>query len=132
MIGFVQAYKPMAETSSLAHTARAASAGAAIAGAASAGAAIAGAASTGAASTGAASAGAASAGPASKQNPTQLKAAYHQIPATRRRPVTVGRAARSAIDAGEGEGAAVSDDTITKDCKLAVSASMLVAGSTIS
>jgi hypothetical protein len=75
MIGFVQEYKPMAETSSLAHTARAASAGAAIAGAA-----IAGAASTGAASTGAASAGAASAGPASKQNPTQLKAAYHQIP----------------------------------------------------
>jgi hypothetical protein len=80
MIGFVQEYKPMAETSSLAHTARAASAGAAIAGAAIAGAAIAGAASTGAASTGAASAGAASAGPASKQNPTQLKAAYHQIP----------------------------------------------------
>ncbi len=54
VIGFVQPYKPMAETSSLAHTA-------------------------GAAIAGAASAGAASAGPASKQNLTQLKAAYSRL-----------------------------------------------------
>jgi hypothetical protein len=71
VIGFVQLYKPMAETSSVAHTPRAASARAA-----SAVVAIAGAASAGAVIVGAASAGAASAGPASKQNPTQLKAAY--------------------------------------------------------
>jgi hypothetical protein len=63
VIGFVQPYKPMAESSPSAHTAGAASAGAAIARAAT----------VGAASAGAASAGAASAGPASKQNPTQLR-----------------------------------------------------------
>jgi hypothetical protein len=71
---FVQPYKPIAETPSSAHTARAARAGAA-----SAGAAIARAASAGAASAGAASAGAASAEPASKQNPTQLRAAYSRL-----------------------------------------------------
>ncbi len=82
--GFVQLYKPMAETPSSAHTTRAARAGAATAGAAiaiaaSARAASAGAASAGAASAGAASAGAASAEPASKQNPTQLRAAYSRL-----------------------------------------------------
>jgi hypothetical protein len=66
VIGFVQPYKPVAESSSpSAHTAGAASAGAASAGAASAGGASAGAASAGAASAGAASAGAASARAAS-------------------------------------------------------------------
>ncbi len=66
VVGFVQPYKPMAESSSSsAHTAGAASAGAVNDGAASDGAASARAASAGAASAGAASAGAASAGPVS-------------------------------------------------------------------
>jgi hypothetical protein len=65
VVGFIQTYKPVVESSSSAHTAEAASAGAASAGAASADAASAGAASAGAASAGAASAGAASAGTAS-------------------------------------------------------------------
>ncbi len=66
VVGFVQPYKPMVESSSSsAHTARAASAGAANAGAASARADSAVAASAGAASTRAASTGAASAGPVS-------------------------------------------------------------------
>jgi hypothetical protein len=66
VVGFVQLYKPMVESSSSsAHTARAASAGAASAGEASAGAASAGAASAGAANAGAANAGAASARAAS-------------------------------------------------------------------
>jgi hypothetical protein len=66
VVGFVQPYKLMVESSSSsAHTAGAAIAGAASAGAASAGAASDGAASTGTASAGAASGGAASAGPVS-------------------------------------------------------------------
>jgi hypothetical protein len=77
VIRFVQPYKPMSETSSAAHGA--ARVGAASAGVASAGSAIAGAAIAGAASAGAASAGAASTGPASKQNQTQLKAAYSRL-----------------------------------------------------
>ncbi len=95
IIGFVQPYKPMVESSSSAHTSGAASAGAARAGAASARAASAGAASAGAASAAheraalvaadvklpsGLSAAALSAGrTASMQNPQLLKAAYSRL-----------------------------------------------------
>jgi hypothetical protein len=46
--------------------------------------------------------------------------------------VTVGRAAGSSTTAGAWDEAAVSDDTVTKDCRLALSTSMLAAGSTMS
>jgi hypothetical protein len=102
VVGFVQPYKPMVESSSSAHTAGPASTGAATVGPASAGAASAGPASAGVASAGPASAGPVSAArkqtasaaadvklpsglsaaalsagrTAGKQNPAQLKAAY--------------------------------------------------------
>ncbi len=96
VVGFVQPYKPMAETSSSsAHTAGAASAGAASAGAAAAGAASAGAASAGLVSAageraalaavevklpfGLSAAALSAAKPAGKQNPAQMKAVYSRL-----------------------------------------------------